>query len=193
MCKVEEKPTLDSKIDMGNFVIFNVSSGKSEELMFPLFQKYLNSQVRTNKLVNSIVYHPFPSRLASGIHPYFLNLLGVLFLSRMLVEFSDLYIPSCVEKKIFNLLYGVPIKKCIESMHFYSCPSSPLKTPGTIFWKSVFPTAKKKRVEKTMTCFFNIQSENMTMTWSISLFIFCMIYFFCKCDGFTVLWIISIK
>ena len=99
---------------MWNFVIFNVSSGKSEELMFPLFQKYLNSQVRTNKLVNSVVYHPFPSRLASGIHPYFLNLLGVLFLSRMLVEFSDLYIPPCVEKKIFIYFMVFQLKNALN-------------------------------------------------------------------------------
>ena len=39
-------------------------------LMFPHFQKYLNPQVRTNKLVNSVFYHPCPSRLASGIHPF---------------------------------------------------------------------------------------------------------------------------
>ena len=39
-------------------------------LMFSSFQKYLNPQVRTNKLVNSVVYHPCPSRLASGIHPF---------------------------------------------------------------------------------------------------------------------------
>ena len=39
-------------------------------LLFLHFQKYLNLQVRTNKLVNSAVYHPYPSRLASGIHPF---------------------------------------------------------------------------------------------------------------------------
>ena len=37
-------------------------------LMFPLFQKYLNLQVRTRKLGNSVVYHPCPSRLASNVH-----------------------------------------------------------------------------------------------------------------------------
>ena len=66
--------------------------------MFPLFQKYLNPQVRNSKLVNSVVYHSCPSRLASGKHPYFFNLLRVLSLSRMLVEFSDLYIPQSVAK-----------------------------------------------------------------------------------------------
>ena len=44
-----------------------------------------------------------------------------------------------------------------------------------------------------MIFFIKIQSENMKMTWNISLFIFCMICNFSECDGFTVLWIISIK
>ena len=36
-------------------------------------------------------------------------------------------------------IYGVHIPiKCIESVDFYSCPSSPLKNPGKIVWKSVF-------------------------------------------------------
>ena len=39
---------------------------KAPLLMFSLFQKYLNPQVRTNKLINSIVYHPCLSKLASG-------------------------------------------------------------------------------------------------------------------------------
>ena len=34
---------------------------------------------------------------------------------------------------------------------------------------------------------FKIQSENMKITLNIGLFIFCMIYNFSKCDGFTVL------
>ena len=72
-------------------------------LMLPLFQKYLNLQVRNNKLVNSFVYHSCPSRLASGKHPYFFKLLRDLSLSRMLVEFSDLYISPCVGK-IFQFM-----------------------------------------------------------------------------------------
>ena len=59
--------------------------------------------------------------------------------------------------------------KCIESMDFYSCFSFPIKTPGRAFWESVSP--KKKRVEETMVFFIKIQSENIKMTWHISLFI----------------------
>ena len=33
-----------------------------------LSQEYLNQQVRTNKLVKSVFYHPSPSRLARGLY-----------------------------------------------------------------------------------------------------------------------------
>ena len=51
-------------------------------------------------------------------------------------------------------IYGVHIRKSIESMHFYSYPSSPLKTPGKIFWKSVSPKGQEQRggAEETMIC-----------------------------------------
>ena len=39
-------------------------------LIFPLSQKYLNTQVKTNKLVNSVIYHPRPSRLAPLPPPF---------------------------------------------------------------------------------------------------------------------------
>ena len=39
-------------------------------LMFPYFRKYINPQVRNNKLVNSVFCHLWPSRLTSGIHPF---------------------------------------------------------------------------------------------------------------------------
>ena len=38
-------------------------------LLTPPFWGYLNFQVRINKRVNSLDYHPFPLRLASKIHP----------------------------------------------------------------------------------------------------------------------------
>ena len=52
-------------------------------LIIPLFQKYLNPQVRTNKMVNSVVYHPCPARLASMIH-LFILLSTFIYLSRIL-------------------------------------------------------------------------------------------------------------
>ena len=60
---------------------------------------------------------------------------------------------------------------------------SPIKTPGRIFLKSVSP--KTKEMEKTMICFMKIQSENIKIPWNIILLIFCMIYNFSKCEGFT--------
>ena len=49
-----------------------------------------------------------------------------------------------------------------------------------------FVSSKEKWVEKTMTCFIKIQSENMKITWNIRLFVFYIICNFSKCDGFTV-------
>ena len=50
-----------------------------------------------------------------------------------------------------------------------------------------------ERGEENCDCFVKIRSENMKMTWNIRFFIFYMIYNFSKCDGFTVLQMISIK
>ena len=61
-------------------------------------------------------------------------------------------------------------------MLFYSCRSPPLKTPARIFWKSVSP--KTEGEEEAMICSIKIQSENMKMTWNISLFPFGMIAIF---------------
>ena len=67
---------------------------------------------------------------------------------RILVEFSL----TCVS------LNGVQIPgKYTESLHFYSWPSPPLKTPGRMFWKSV--SLKTKGVEETLIHFIKIQSE----------------------------------
>ena len=67
-------------------------------------QKYLNPQIRTNKLVNSIFYHPCPSRLASGDTSFHisLNSLG-FYISRMFAEFSLPCIFQPVWEKFFKL------------------------------------------------------------------------------------------
>ena len=91
----------------------------------------------------------------------------------MLVKSSLTCIMRHVGVKIS--IYDVLIfRKCIESMYFYSCPSLPLKTLGRIFRKSLSP--KAKGVEAAMIFFVKI-----------SLFIFCVICNFSKCDGFIVL------
>ena len=83
-------------------------------------------------------------------------------------------------------IYGVHIpRKCIESMHiFFSHASVPHSKLLLNFLENGSP--KSKWVEETMICFIKIQSENL-MTWNISLFRFCMICNFSKCDGFTVM------
>ena len=39
-------------------------------LLLHLFCRYLNSQLRINKMVNGVGFHPCPSRLASRIHTF---------------------------------------------------------------------------------------------------------------------------
>ena len=114
-----------------------------------------------------------------------LNSLG-FYLSRMLVEFSLICIFQHVWEKLVNLWCSYSWK-IIESMLFYSR----LKTPGRIFWKSVSP---KTGVEKTMICSVKIQSENIKMTWNISLFPFGMIAIFLNvmtlqfCKQYQIVW-----
>ena len=46
------------------------------------------------------------------------------------------------------------------------------------FFENLFPLrTKNKGVEETMICFIKIQSENMKMTWNISLFKFIYILY----------------
>ena len=116
------------------------------------------------------------------IFSYFFKTPLGFFLSRMLVEFSLTWIFHHLWEKLFNLWCFIP-RKCIESMHFDLFPR--------IFWKFVSP--KAKGVQETMICFMKVESENMKTTWNISLFIFSMICNYTNCDGFAVLWVISIK
>ena len=152
--------------------------------MFPLFQKYLKTQVRTNKLVNSVVYHLCPSILTSGIHPYFFKLLRVLSLSRMLVQFSVTCIFQHVWENFQFMMFTLENELNLCIFTHAPVPHSKLLVQ---FFENLFPPrAKNKRVEETMICFIKIQSENMKI-WNISSFICCMIYNFSKCDGFIVL------
>ena len=110
--------------------------------MFLLFQKYINFVVRTNKLVNSVVYHPFPSRLASGIHPYFFKLLRVLSLFRMLFEFSL----ACMfhhSQKFFNLCCSH--KKMHWIYSFLLMTQSPTQNSRYNFLKICLPQGPRKK------------------------------------------------
>ena len=108
-------------------------------LMFPQFQKYLNPHVRNNKLVSSVFTTLVLQDQPQGyILSYFFKLVRVLALSRMLVEFSLTCIFQHVQENFSIYSIHIP-RKCIESMHFHSCHSPPLKTLGRIFGKSVSP------------------------------------------------------
>ena len=83
-------------------------------LLPPLFQGYLNPQVRISKMINSVDYHPCSSRSAS-FH-ISLNFLGLSFSPECLLTMCG---------KDFQT-YDVHIpRKCIESRRFYSGPLFP--------------------------------------------------------------------
>ena len=133
---------------------------------------------------SKVYREPLPFKISlrdTSFHSYLNSL--VFYLSRMLVQLSLTYMFQHVGENFFNLCCSHSLKMH-GIYHFYSFLSLPLKTPGRIFWKYVSP--KTEGVEKAMICSIKIQSENMKMTWNISLFTFCMICNFSKCDGFTV-------
>ena len=158
----------------------------------PYFSKISQPPGKNQQIGKQCCLPPLPFKISlmdTSFH-ISLNFLGFYLSPGCLLNFLWLVYSTMCE--IIFSIYGVHIpRKCIESMHFYSYLSPPLKTPGRIFWKSVSP--KTKGVEETIIWFIKIQSENMKTTWGISLFIFCMIYNFSKSDGFAALWIISIN
>ena len=133
------------------------------------FQKYLNPQVGTNKLVNSVGYHRYSSILASGMHPYFFKLLKVLSLQNACSIFCDLYIPPCVGEKFQFMVFTLENEFNLCIFTHARVLHSKLQVQ---FFENLFPPrAKNKGVEETLICFIKAQSENMKMTWNISLFI----------------------
>ena len=56
----------------------------------------------------------------------------------------------------------------------------------SFFLRICFPSVERGQGE-TMIYFIKIQSENMTMTWNISLFIFSVICNFFRCDDFLII------
>ena len=87
----------------------------------------------------------------------------------MLVEFSDLYIPLCVGKSFQYMAFI--LENALNLCIFTDCPVLHSELHVQFFEKNLFPPrVKNNRVEETMICFIKIQSENMKMTWNISLF-----------------------
>ena len=135
----------------------------------PLFRGYLTPLPPFTleiSVVKSVEYQPCSSKLASRIHPK-----DFISLSRMLVEFFLKLVYSTMGGKSFQI-YGVHVpvpRKCIKPGHFYSCPHFPThNSPPRSYHQ--YP-----RQRETIICFIKIQSEIIKITWSVRLFIFCMI------------------
>ena len=95
-------------------------------LLTPIFWGYLSSQVRINKLVNSVLYHPLPSFEISLKDTSFHISINSLGLYHSLQDACWISPHTLIfhhsVKKI--QIYGVHIsRKCIDSRRFYSCPS----------------------------------------------------------------------
>ena len=107
---------------------------------------------------------------------YFFKFLRVLSPQNACSIFCYLYMPTFVGK-IFQFMVSHS-QKITESMLFHSWPS-PLPPHSKLlveFFENVSPTTEG--VEEAMICYVKIQSENMQMTWNISLFPFDMIAIF---------------
>ena len=127
-------------------------------LMFPRFQKYLNAQVKTSRLVNIVFLPPLSFKISLRDTSFHFSLKNACWIFWLL--YSNMY------SKTFSICGVHIVRKCIEStMHFYSCPHPPLKTPGRIFWKPV--SQRRKGWRKLWFCSIKIQSENMKITWNI--------------------------
>ena len=114
--------------------------------MFPLFQKYLNPQVRSSKLVNSFVYHLCLSILASGISsPYFLNSLGFHLSPECLFNFLWLvYSTICGKNFQFMVL---TLENELNLCIFTHAPVIHSKLQVQFFENLFPPRAKSKGVE----------------------------------------------
>ena len=91
----------------------------------------------------------------------------------MVVKFS----PTCIFQHVWGMFYGVHIpRKSLNLFFFTHAPVSHSKVLVE-FFENLFPP-RQKAWEKAMICSIKIQSENMKMTWNISLFLFGMIAIF---------------
>ena len=82
-------------------------------------------------------------------------------------------------------IYGVHILRKSLNLCFFTHASVPHSKLLVEFFENLFPP-RQEGLGEAIICSIKIQSENMKMTWNISLFTFCMICNFSKCDGFTV-------
>ena len=92
-------------------------------------EKYLNPQVRINKMENkhTVDYHPNPSKLTSMIHPLIFLWIPKGFVSpeSFWNFFLNLYITPWLWKsfkfKVLRILANTFVGQKIKSVYFYSC------------------------------------------------------------------------
>ena len=111
-------------------------------LIFPLFQKYLKPQVRTNKILSSFVYHPCPSRLASRIYPF--KFLKTPYLS-----------PECLLNFLwlaYSTMRGKNLKFMVftfleNALNLYIFPHGPVPHSKiqAEFFENLFPPIRKRQ------------------------------------------------
>ena len=102
----------------------------------------------------------------------------------MLAEISLTYIFNICEKIFQFMVFTFP-ENAFNLCIFTHAPV-PHSKHQVEFFENLLPP-KTEGVDEAMICSIKIQSENMKMTWNISLFTFWMVFNFSKCDGFTVL------
>ena len=138
-------------------------------------------------------YHLCPLRLASGeyILSYFFKLPRVLSLKNACWISSDLYISTCVGK-MFQFMVFIFQENALNLCIFTNIPV-PHSKLQVEFFENLFPP-RQKGLEEAMICSVKIQSENMKMTWNISLFPFGMIAIFLNvmtlqlCKQYQIVW-----
>ena len=103
-------------------------------LIILFFQKYLRSQVIINKMINSVVYHLYLSRIRikdTSFH-FSLNSPGPYISPECFLNFLWLVYSTKYKKNFWIYSFPIPTK-CIGSSHVYSWPLSWIKTSGSIF------------------------------------------------------------
>ena len=108
-------------------------------MMCTLFEKYRNLLVSINKMGNSVVYHPFPSRLASRLHPFmfFKAPQGLISPQDACWIFSNLYILPCVGK-IFQFMAFTFLENTLNLCIFTHVPVPHSKLQAE-FFENLFP------------------------------------------------------
>ena len=147
----------------------------------PSFWKNLNPQVRTKKLVNfCLLLFSLKISLRDTSFQISLIFLGFYLSPECLLNFLWLF-----------SIYGVYIPRKFINLCIFTHTPVPHSKLQVEFFENLFPPRRKGWRKLWFTLW---KFNHKIWRWlGTSLFIFCIICNFSKCDGFTVFWIISIK